>query len=143
MARLKSTVSRGTSLPRVGHHKRPSLHRSARILGPHLGLPGYLRLARNCELSLPSGEFVQRAEVTVEVASAPAEFAEEPPLKLASSEMASEVEQQARILRPVFVLVLFRHVVLGHFVRAHFSLIRIGRIFHTAHNSRLERLSFF
>ena len=53
------------------------------------------------------------------------------------------VEPQLRVLWPVFVVVLFRHVVLRHFARAHFSLVRIGRIFHTAHNSRLERLSFF
>ena len=43
----------------------------------------------------------------------------------------------------VFVVVLLRHVVLRHFVRAHFTLVRIGSIFHTAHNSRLERLPFF
>lgn len=70
-------------------------------------------------LSFPGGQFIQRAE---------------PP---------TEVEPQARILWAVFVFVFFRHVVLRHFVRAHFSLVRIGRIFHAAHNSRLERLSFF
>src|SRR5215471_12938351 len=48
-----------------------------------------------------------------------------------------------RVLRAVFVVVLFRHVVLRDFVRAHFAFIRIGSVFHTAHNSCLERLAFF
>ena len=89
-------------------------------------------------LELHGRQLIQRAEPPTEFSVAQAALAVEAAMKL-----ASQVGPQARILWAVFVVVLFRHVVLRHFVRAHFSLVRIGRIFHTAHNSRLERLSFF
>lgn len=47
------------------------------------------------------------------------------------------------ILRTVLVVVLFRHVILRHFVRAHFALVRVPSGFHSAHYPRFERLSFF
>src|SRR5438876_4289751 len=46
------------------------------------------------------------------------------------------------MLRTVLVVVLFRHVVLRHFVRAHFALVRVRSVFHSAHYPRFERLSF-
>src|SRR6266699_3163250 len=46
------------------------------------------------------------------------------------------------MLRTVLVVVLFRHVVLRHFVRAHFALVRVRSVFHSAHYPPFERLSF-
>src|SRR6184192_2028314 len=46
------------------------------------------------------------------------------------------------MLRTVLVVVLFRHVVLRHFLRAHFALVRVRSVFHSAHYPRFERLSF-
>src|SRR5215469_2174191 len=47
-----------------------------------------------------------------------------------------------RALRPVFVVVLFGHVILRDFTRAHFALIRVRSVFHTAHDSGLKGLPF-
>src|SRR5215467_7363141 len=50
---------------------------------------------------------------------------------------------KSRVLRAVFVVVLFGDVVLGDFAGADFALVRTGGVFHAAHDSCLERLTFF
>src|SRR4029077_12704519 len=45
-------------------------------------------------------------------------------------------------LRPVLVVVFFRHIILRHFACLNRALIRIRSIFHAAHNSRFEGLPF-
>ena len=93
---------------------------------------------------LPGGEVVQRAEVVREVDGVQAALAVEPSQKLLRRAFVLRINRTPyRVLRPVFVVVLFRHVVLRHFVGAHFALIRVRSIFHSAHNSRFKRLAFF
>src|SRR3974377_1379922 len=45
--------------------------------------------------------------------------------------------------RTVLRVVLLRHVVLWHFARAHFALVRIRSVFHSTHYPGFEGLSFF
>ena len=44
------------------------------------------------------------------------------------------------VLRTVLVVVLFRQVVFRHFVSAHFALVRVRSVFHSAHDPRAEEL---
>src|ERR1043166_7720405 len=43
----------------------------------------------------------------------------------------------------VFVLVLFRHIVLRNFARPDFALVSVGSVFHAAHRFGFHVLAFF
>src|SRR5882762_8361811 len=99
------------------------------------------RLQCDCFLSSASVNIGSR--ITLK-GTPPADIVERPGSGLVSLIVRHALNDDSReSLRPVLVVVFFRHIILRHFACLNRALIRIRSIFHAAHNSRFKGLPFF